>query len=72
MPRNVFVSGRMRVVFDLREIAIQLDGDEVSVNSYVCKWCGWTAVVDDPSLIPDHECLGPPADLGHARSAPGA
>ena len=59
MPRNVFVSGRMRAVFDLREIQVTEDPAEIRVNSYVCKWCGWTAVVDDPSLIPDHECSGP-------------
>ncbi len=59
MPRSVFVSGRMRVVFDLREIVVKEDGADTAINSYVCKWCGWTAVVDDPALIPDHDCYGP-------------
>ena len=57
--RTTYVSGRMRVLFDLRRVALDEVG-EVTVNSFVCKWCGWTAVVDDPSLIPDHECDGPP------------
>jgi hypothetical protein len=59
MPRNIFVSGRMRVLFDLREVAVNIDEPDVKVSSYVCKWCGWTAVVDDPGLIPDHDCHGP-------------
>lgn len=61
MPRAVFVSGRMRVLFDVREIAVGTEEDDPRVTAYVCKWCGWTAVVDDPALLPDHECSGPPA-----------
>ncbi len=60
--KTTYVSGRMRVLFDLRPIELDQSG-ELRVNSFVCKWCGWTAVVDEPSLIPDHECDGPP----HAR-----
>ncbi len=59
MPSNVFVSGRMRILFDVRELAVSPDDAEVTVRSYRCKWCGWSAVVDDPALIPDHECVGP-------------
>ncbi len=58
MPKDVFVSGRMRVLFDRREVPLDDEGDE-TVASFVCKWCGFTAFVDDPSLIPDHECYGP-------------
>lgn len=60
MPKITFVSGRMRVLFDSRDIPLDESG-EARVSSYVCKWCGFTAVVDDPSLIPDHECRGPAA-----------
>jgi hypothetical protein len=60
MPRITVVSGRMRVLFDRREIAVDESGD-IRVDSFVCKWCGFTAVVDDPALIPDHECHGPAA-----------
>ncbi len=58
MARITVVSGRMRVLFDLREIPVDESG-ELRVSSYVCKWCGFTAVVDEPALIPDHECHGP-------------
>ncbi len=67
MARNVYVSGRMRILFDLREVPVADDDPDLTVRSYVCKWCGWTAYVDDPSLIPDHECSGPPARVGGAR-----
>lgn len=59
MARSVFVSGRMRVLFDRRDIPLDPVDPEIVATSFVCKWCGWTAVVDDPSLIPDHECTGP-------------
>jgi hypothetical protein len=57
--KTTYVSGRMRVLFDLRPIPLDETG-ELTVSSFVCKWCGWTAIVDEPSLIPDHECAGPP------------
>ena len=60
MAKITFVSGRMRVLFDVREIQLDESGD-LRVSSYVCKWCGFTAVVDEPALIPDHECRGPGA-----------
>ncbi len=56
--KTTYVSGRMRVLFDLQPIPLD-DAGEIAVSSFVCKWCGWRAVVDDPSLIPDHECDGP-------------
>ncbi len=58
MPRTIFVSGRMRVLFDVHEVVLDEEGD-VRINTYTCKWCGFTAVVDDPALLPDHECSGP-------------
>ncbi|WP_242393198.1 hypothetical protein [Anaeromyxobacter oryzisoli] len=54
---GIVVSGRMAVLFD----KVSLDaGAEVEepVDGYRCRWCGWTYVVDDPKLIPDHECHG--------------
>jgi hypothetical protein len=59
--KTVFVSGRMHVLFNVREIVLDREAD-VRINSYSCKWCGWTAVVDEPAFIPDHECSGPPRD----------
>lgn len=58
---QVFVSGRMRVLFDVRDVPVNPQDPDVTVRMYTCKWCGWTAVVDDPTLLPDHECRGPAA-----------
>ncbi len=58
---QVFVSGRMRVLFDVRDVPVSPGDPDITVRSFVCKWCGWTAVVDDVALIPDHECRGPGA-----------
>ncbi len=57
--KTVFVSGRMHVLFNVQEIVLDAVAD-IRINSYSCKWCGWTAVVDEPAFIPDHECSGPP------------
>jgi hypothetical protein len=49
----------MHVLFNVHEIVLNQEAD-IRINSYSCKWCGWTAVVDEPAFIPDHECSGPP------------
>jgi hypothetical protein len=58
MLPTIVVSGRMAILFD--RVALHVDGDEEedSVFGYRCRWCGWTYVVDEPKLIPDHECRG--------------
>jgi hypothetical protein len=57
MPSYV-VSGRMAVLFD--RVALPLESaEDGTVSGYRCRWCGFTAVVDDHRLIPDHECRGP-------------
>ena len=56
---KTFVSGRMHVLFDVHEIVLSEDAD-IRINAYTCKWCGFTAIVDEPAFIPDHECSGPP------------
>ncbi len=57
MPAMV-ISGRMAILFD--KVALEVkDAEEATVEGYRCRWCGWTYVVDDPKLIPDHECHHP-------------
>ncbi len=51
------VSGRMAVLFDRVPLKISRDGVD-TVNGYRCRWCGFTYVVDDSRLLPDHECHG--------------
>jgi hypothetical protein len=57
--RNVLVSGRMAIVFDKVQLRVRDDAED-EATAYRCSWCGWTYVVDDPHLIPDHSCSGPP------------
>jgi hypothetical protein len=65
MPATV-VSGRMAILFD--KVALPVGGaSEDSVSGYRCRWCGWTYVVDEPKLIPDHECRGAQAAEGSQR-----
>jgi hypothetical protein len=65
MPATV-VSGRMAILFDKVSLPVGGESDE-SVSGYRCRWCGWTYVVDEPKLIPDHECHGAQAVAGAQR-----
>lgn len=56
MP-EIIVSGRMAILFDKISLPVGGDGGD-EVNGYRCRWCGFTCVVDDPKLIPDHACHG--------------
>jgi hypothetical protein len=56
MPGTV-ISGRMAILFDKISLPVGETSDD-SVDAYRCRWCGWTYVVDEPRLIPDHECHG--------------
>jgi hypothetical protein len=64
MPATV-VSGRMAILFD--KVTLPVSGSDDSVGGYRCRWCGWTYVVDEPRLIPDHECHGAQAAEGAQR-----
>ncbi len=56
---GIVVSGRMAVLFDRISLAVGGgEEDTGNVDGYRCRWCGWTYVVDDPKLIPDHDCHG--------------
>lgn len=35
------------------------DAEDGTVTTFRCRWCGFTFVVDDQQLLPDHECRGP-------------
>jgi hypothetical protein len=57
MPSYI-VSGRMAVLFD--RVALPLEeAEDGNVIGFRCRWCGFTYVVDDSRVIPDHECRGP-------------
>lgn len=56
---DIVVSGRMAILFDKVPLTVR-EGSDEQANAYRCSWCGWTYVVDDPHLIPDHVCSGPP------------
>ncbi|BDG05473.1 hypothetical protein [Anaeromyxobacter oryzae] len=64
---GIVVSGRMAVLFDKVALDVGGDGQEL-VDGYRCRWCDWTYVVDDPKLIPDHECHGASGVQGKARA----
>lgn len=66
--QSYVVSGRMAVLFDKVALGVGNEPEPV-VNGYRCRWCGWTYVVDDPKLIPDHECPG--AAAAQSRRARG-
>jgi hypothetical protein len=65
MPTTV-VSGRVAILFDKLRLAVGGDSAD-EVDAYRCRWCGFTCVVDDPKLIPDHECHGAAAAQASSR-----
>lgn len=67
MPSTV-VSGRVAILFDRVSLPLS-EAAEASVDAYRCRWCGWTYVVDEPRLIPDHECRAPAARGGRGKRA---
>ncbi len=55
---TIHVSGRMRVLFERHEIALE-DDPHGTVPAFRCRWCGFTVVTDTPDDSPDHTCSGP-------------
>ena len=68
MPSYV-VSGRMAILFDRISVPLE-EAEDGSVPAFRCRWCGFTYVVEEPRLIPDHECKGPSVQA--AASSAGA